>query len=71
MVLGIFTRPAGLIYAVNILVATLLVGTSKAFTLTEVGAWGLESEMLYFMGGIIIMFLGSGRYSIVSSQALR
>jgi putative oxidoreductase len=48
-----------------------MVGTGKFFTLTEVGAWGLENEMLYFMGGIIIMLLGSGRYSIVSNQALR
>jgi len=71
MVLGIFTRPAALIYAVNLLVATLMVGTGKFFTLTDVGAWGLENEMLYFMGGIIIMLLGSGRYSVVSNQALR
>nr|WP_281726574.1 DoxX family protein [Hafnia alvei] len=71
MVLGIFTRPAALIYGVNLLVATLMVGTGKFFTLTDVGAWGLENEMLYFMGGIIIMLLGSGRYSIVSNQALR
>lgn len=50
IILGIFTRPAALIYALTLIVATLLVGTGKFFTLTEVGAWGLENEMLYFMG---------------------
>lgn len=60
IILGIFTRPAALIYALTLLVATLLVGTGKFFTLTEVGAWGLENEMLYFMGGIVIMLLGAG-----------
>ena len=71
IILGLFTRPAAFIYAVNLLVAVLMVGTGKFFTLTDVGAWSLENEMLYFMGGIIIMLLGSGRYSVVSNQALR
>ena len=65
------TRPAALIYAINLLVATLMVGTGKFFTLTDVGAWGLENEMLYFMGGIVVMLLGSGRYSIMRNEALR
>lgn len=64
MILGIFTRPAALIYALTLLVAFLMVGTDKVFTLTEVGAWGIENELLYFMGGIIIMLLGSGRFSL-------
>ncbi|MGC6230782.1 DoxX family protein [Hafnia paralvei] len=71
IILGLFTRPAALIYAINLLVATLMVGTGKFFTLTDVGSWGLENEMLYFMGGIVIMLLGSGRYSIMRNEALR
>lgn len=71
MILGLFTRPAAFIYAVNLLVATLMVGTGKFFTLTDVGAWGLENEALYFFGGIIIMLLGSGRYSITKNEAYR
>ncbi|ELH8642683.1 DoxX family protein [Escherichia coli] len=71
IILGIFTRPAALIYALTLLVATLLVGTGKFFTLTEVGAWGLENEMLYFMGGIVIMLLGAGRYSVSTRTSMR
>lgn len=68
IIVGWFTRPAALIYAVNILVATLLVGMGKFFTLTDVGAWGLETEALYFLGGLCIMFIGAGKYSIADDR---
>lgn len=71
IILGIFTRPAALVMAFNILVAVFLVVAGKFFTITEVGAWGLEGEAMYFFGGLVIMFLGSGRYSIMKNEALR
>ncbi|AEX52825.1 putative membrane protein [Rahnella aquatilis CIP 78.65 = ATCC 33071] len=71
IILGIFTRPAALVLAFNILVAVFLVVGGKFFTVTEVGAWGLEGEALYFLGGLAIMFLGSGRYSVMKNEALR
>jgi putative oxidoreductase len=71
IILGIFTRPAALVMAFNILVAVLLVVAGKFFTVTDVGAWGLEGEALYFFGGLVIMFLGSGRYSVMKNVALR
>ncbi|EIY5154407.1 DoxX family protein [Klebsiella pneumoniae subsp. pneumoniae] len=64
IILGWFTRPAAFIYSFNILVATLLVGMGKFFIITKVGAWGLENEALYFMGGLCIMFLGAGKYCL-------
>lgn len=64
IIIGWFTRPAAFVFSVNILVATLLVGTGKFFTITKVGAWGLENEALYFLGGLCIMFLGAGKYSV-------
>jgi len=71
IILWIFTRPAALVMAFNILVAVFLVVAGKFFTVTDVGAWGLEGEALYFLGGLVIMFLGSGRYSVMKNQALR
>lgn len=68
IILGYLTRPAALIYAVNILIAILLVGTEKFFMVTEVGAWGLETEALYFLGAICILLLGPGKYSISSAS---
>lgn len=64
IILGYMTRPAALIYAINILIATLLAGMDKFFTLTKVGAWGLETEALFFFGAVCIMLIGPGRYSI-------
>ncbi|UXY10428.1 DoxX family protein [Kosakonia sp. ML.JS2a] len=68
IIIGLFTRQAAFIYAFNILVATLLVGMGKFFTLTDVGAWGLESEALYFLGGLSIMFLGAGKYALSADK---
>ena len=48
-----------------------MVGTGKFFTLTQVGAWGLENEAMYFLGGVAIMLLGSGRYSVTKNEAYR
>lgn len=64
IIIGWLTRPAAFIYAFNILVATLLVGMGKFYSLTDVGAWALESEALYFLGGLCIMFLGAGKYAV-------
>lgn len=64
IIIGVLTRPAALVYAFNLLVATLLVGMGRFFSLTDVGAWALETEALYFFGGLSIMFLGAGRYAL-------
>lgn len=66
IILGIFTRLAAFIVAMDLLIATLMVGMDKFFTVTNVGAWGLEIEAMYFFAALITMLLGSGRYSIVS-----
>lgn len=71
IILGVFTRISGLIAALTLVVATLMVGTGKFFTLTDVGARALELEALYFFAGIIIMLVGSGRYSVASNPAYR
>ncbi|WP_145556976.1 DoxX family protein [Yersinia aldovae] len=71
IILGLFTRPVAFTYAINLLVAVLMVGTAKFFTLTQVGAWSLENEALYILSGLAIMLLGSGRYSITKNEAYR
>lgn len=71
IIIGFMARPAALIYAVNLVVYTLLVHIADVFTHTQVGAWKLETEALYFMGGIIIMLFGAGRYVLVSNSRLQ
>lgn len=48
------------------IVAMLMVGAfGHAMEVTKVGAWALETDAFYVFGCIAIMFLGSGKYSIV------
>lgn len=64
IILGLFTRLAGLIYSVNMLFAIVLIAGANFWHTTEVGAWALETEILYLIGGVVVMLLGAGKYSI-------
>lgn len=64
MIVGKWTRLAGLIVAVNMLGAIVLVQRDKIATLNQGGGWGIELEMLFLLGGVALFLLGSGRYSV-------
>lgn len=64
ILLGVLTRIAALIIAVNMLVAVLLVHTSEFFTLTKTGGWALELQAMFFIAAIVIALQGAGRYSV-------
>jgi len=61
---GLFTRPAALVVAINMIVAVLLVHTSQFFTINETGGWALELQGMYFFTALAIALLGAGRYSV-------
>ncbi|QNA87291.1 DoxX family protein [Massilia sp. Dwa41.01b] len=61
---GIWTRPAALIVAGNMVVAVLLVHTSQFFTMSPTGGWALELQGMYFIAAIAVALLGAGRYSV-------
>ena len=61
---GIFTRPAALVVAINMIVAVLLVHTSQFFTLNQTGGWALELQGMYFFAAVAVALLGAGRYSL-------
>ncbi|MBD8161664.1 DoxX family protein [Erwinia persicina] len=71
IIIGLMTRPAAFIIAVNLVVATLLVKTGAVWDRTGVGAWALEGEALYFFGALAVMFLGAGRFTLVSNSSLQ
>ncbi|QKJ87210.1 DoxX family protein [Paramixta manurensis] len=71
IIIGLLTRPAAFIIAVNLAVATLLVKTGAIWSRTDVGAWALETEALYFFGGLVIMFLGAGKYTLIRNPRLQ
>lgn len=61
---GIFTRPAALVVAINMIVAVLLVHTSQVFTLNETGGWALELQGMFLIASLAVALLGAGRYSL-------
>lgn len=66
IILGILCRPSAVVMMGTMVVAWLLVDVNATFTVDRVGAWGIESMMFYFMAGLVLLFLGGGRYSLAS-----
>lgn len=71
IIIGLLTRPAAFIIAVNLVVATLLVKTGAFWDRTNVGAWALEGEALYLFGALAIMFSGAGKYALIRNPRLQ
>lgn len=71
LIIGLMTRPAAFIIAVNLVVATLLVKTGAVWHRTGVGAWALEGEAFYFFGALAVMLLGAGRYCLIRNTSLQ
>ncbi|OZI60986.1 DoxX family protein [Bordetella genomosp. 11] len=64
LIAGIFTRLGGLLIAINMLVAFLLVHHSQLFMLNDQGGWQLELQGMYFFTAIAVALLGAGRFSV-------
>ena len=63
IVLGVLTRPAALVVAVNMLVAVYLAHGHQLLQLTKTGGWILELQGMFFLSSIVIALLGAGKYS--------
>jgi putative oxidoreductase len=64
VLIGLWTRPAAGVIAINMAVAVLLVHTSQFFTLAKSGGWALELQGMYFFCALAVALLGAGRFSI-------
>ena len=63
VIIGLFVRPAGIIIAFDLLGAILLARSTDIGTVTQSGAWAIEVEMLFLLGGLAIACLGAGRFA--------
>ena len=61
---GLLTRPAGLIIALDLLGAIFLARRADVATVRPGGAWSIEAEMLFLLGGLAIACLGAGRFAL-------
>jgi len=64
VLIGVWTRPAALVIAINMTVAVMLVHTAEFFTLSKSGGWALELQGMYFIAALSVMLLGAGRFSV-------
>jgi putative oxidoreductase len=64
VLLGLWTRPAALVIAFDMMVAVWLVHAGDLAHLGRTGGYALELQALYFIGAICIALLGAGRYSV-------
>jgi putative oxidoreductase len=64
LILGIFTRPAGLVIAFELAMAIILVRSADIAKIGGGGGWAIEVEMLFLLGGLAIACLGAGRLAL-------
>jgi putative oxidoreductase len=64
VLIGLWTRPAALVIAINMIVAVWLVHMNDLFAFTKNGGWALELQGMFLAGAVAVSLLGAGRYSI-------
>lgn len=64
IVAGIGTRPAAAVVAFNMVVAVWLVHVGDLGRLSASGGSAVELQMLYLLGALAIVALGSGRIAV-------
>lgn len=64
ILLGVWTRAAALVAAINMIVAVLLVHSGDFLSITPHGGWALELQAFYFATAIVVALQGAGRFSI-------
>lgn len=64
---GVWTRPAALVIAINMLFAIFLVHMPELTTLGKTGGWALELQGMFLASALAVALLGAGRYSIGGS----
>lgn len=68
LVLGIFTRLAGLGVALVMAFSIVLAHLSDAFTISEYGGLAAELNLLFLFGGLTLFFTGGGKYSLYKPE---
>lgn len=64
LILGLYTRVAGLVVVGLMTTAVLLVHTGEFAMINKSGGWQLELQAFFFFNAVAVIFLGAGRYSV-------
>lgn len=61
---GAWTRLGGLVVAIDLVAAILLVRLPSFFTMTRGGGWGMELDAFFLLGALVICLIGPGRLKV-------
>ncbi|MYZ44810.1 DoxX family protein [Schauerella aestuarii] len=64
MIIGLFTRIAGWVIAINMLVAIGLAHMGSIASFTGQGGWALELQGMFLFASIAVALFGAGRFSV-------
>jgi len=64
LIVGLFTRPAAAIMAINMLVAIWLVHRKDLGAFNGQGGWALELQGMFLFAAIAVAFMGGGRFGL-------
>lgn len=64
LIVGIWTRPAALVIAGNMVFAIFLVHMKQLTSINQQGGWELELQGMFLVTALALVFLGAGRFSI-------
>ena len=64
LIVGIWSRPAALVIAGNMVFAIFLVHMKQLVSLNNQGGWALELQGMFLVTALALVFLGAGRFSV-------
>lgn len=64
LILGLWTRPAALVIAVNMVVAIALAHRAELFAIGKTGGWAIELQGLYLFAALAVALLGGGAWRL-------
>lgn len=67
LIIGLWTRPAAVVVAVNMIVAVAIAHAGQLTELNSSGGLALELQAFYLMTAVAVALLGAGRYSVGGS----
>jgi putative oxidoreductase len=67
LILGVWTRIAALVVALNMGVAIALVHMGELFSLNDGGGWALELQGMFLFSALAVALIGPGRYALTES----
>lgn len=64
LIVGLWTRPAAIVAAINMLFALFLMHMGQLGDLSKSGGWALELQAFYLFTAISVLCLGAGKFSV-------